>query len=181
MSSVAVKPIKIAITAMGGQGGGVLANWVRDLAESNGYFAQSTSVPGVAQRTGATVYYIEIFPEQAVADAGGKPPVLSLSAVAGDVDIVIAAEWMEAGRAVQRGFVTPDRTTLIASTHRAYAVSEKIVMGDGVADSEAVLQAAKESARRLICADAGGKPPVLSFHPFCCDDYVNITRDGRQA
>ena len=170
---------------MGGQGGGVLANWVRDLAESNGYFAQSTSVPGVAQRTGATVYYIEIFPEQAVEDAGGKQPVLSLSAVAGDVDIVIAAEWMEAGRAVQRGFVTPDRTTLIASTHRAYAVSEKIVLGDGIANSEAVLQATKESARRLICADfqtlAEQHGAVISASMFGALGGAGVLPFNRQA
>jgi hypothetical protein len=38
---------------MGGEGGGVLADWIIDLAESNHYIAQLTSVPGVAQRTGA--------------------------------------------------------------------------------------------------------------------------------
>jgi indolepyruvate ferredoxin oxidoreductase beta subunit len=42
----------------------------------------------------------------------------------GDVDIVLAAELMEAGRAIQRGLVTPDRTTLITSTHRTLAVIE---------------------------------------------------------
>jgi indolepyruvate ferredoxin oxidoreductase beta subunit len=148
----AERPITIAVTALGGQGGGVLAGWIRDLAEANGYFAQSTSVPGVAQRTGATVYYLELFPESA-AQARGKAPVLSLSPVAGDVDIVIAAEWMEAGRAIQRGFVTPERTTLIASTHRDFAVGEKIAMGDGIADSSTVLEAARRAARRLISFD----------------------------
>ena len=39
---------------MGGEGGGVLADWIVDLAEHGGYIAQMTSVPGVAQRTGAT-------------------------------------------------------------------------------------------------------------------------------
>jgi indolepyruvate ferredoxin oxidoreductase beta subunit len=56
------KPIKIAILAMGGEGGGVLADWIVDLAEHNGYLAQTTSVPGVAQRTGATIYYVEAVP-----------------------------------------------------------------------------------------------------------------------
>ena len=45
-----------AILAMGGEGGGVLADWIVDLGEHNGYYAQTTSVPGVAQRTGATIY-----------------------------------------------------------------------------------------------------------------------------
>jgi indolepyruvate ferredoxin oxidoreductase, beta subunit len=50
--------ISLAILAMGGEGGGVLADWLVDLAEHNGHWAQTTSVPGVAQRTGATIYYI---------------------------------------------------------------------------------------------------------------------------
>ncbi len=58
------KAITIAILAMGGEGGGVLADWIVDLAEHSGYRAQTTSVPGVAQRTGSTIYYLEIFPEE---------------------------------------------------------------------------------------------------------------------
>ena len=123
--------IKLAILAVGGQGGGVVTNWIVDLAESQGWYAQATSVAGVAQRTGATIYYIEMVP-----DAGARTPILSLSPSAGDVDIVLAAELMEAGRAVQRGFVTPDRTILIASSHRALAVGEKEVPGNGILSSE---------------------------------------------
>ena len=51
----AARPITIAILAMGGEGGGVLAEWIVDLAEHSGYVAQMTSVPGVAQRTGTEV------------------------------------------------------------------------------------------------------------------------------
>ena len=50
------RPIKLTIAALGGQGGGVLADWLIEIAESENYIAQSTSVPGVAQRTGATIY-----------------------------------------------------------------------------------------------------------------------------
>ena len=56
------KPLAIAVMAMGGQGGGVLVDWIVALCEAQGWMAQSTSVPGVAQRTGATVYYIEALP-----------------------------------------------------------------------------------------------------------------------
>lgn len=97
-----LQPIKIAILAMGGEGGGVLADWIVNLGEENGYFAQTTSVPGVAQRTGATIYYVELFPG---ADNPDTPsPVLALMPMPGDVDVVLASELMEAGRAVQRGF-----------------------------------------------------------------------------
>ena len=55
------RPICILIAALGGEGGGVMADWLIDAAAECGYPAQSTSIPGVAQRTGATTYYLEIF------------------------------------------------------------------------------------------------------------------------
>ena len=111
----------------------MLADWIVDLAQHGGYLAQTTSVPGVAQRTGATIYYVELFPK-AAAQAAGREPVLALMPVPGDVDVVLASELMEAARAVERGFVTPDRTLLIASTHRVFAMTEKIALADGRAD-----------------------------------------------
>ncbi|MBX6329426.1 MAG: indolepyruvate oxidoreductase subunit beta family protein [Pseudolabrys sp.] len=146
------RPLSIAIMALGGQGGGVLVDWLVALCEANGWVAQASSVPGVAQRTGATVYYIETLSVPPAA-RGTLRPVLGLMAAAGEVDVVVAAEWMEAGRAILRGLVTPDRTTLIASTHRAYAVVEKQTPGDGIADPVAVFEAAKSCARRLIAFD----------------------------
>ncbi|MDR0809009.1 MAG: indolepyruvate oxidoreductase subunit beta family protein [Gemmobacter sp.] len=140
--------IKLAVLAVGGQGGGVLTGWIEDLARANGYAAQATSVAGVAQRTGATIYYVEMAPW-----TGGPVPVFSLAPSAGDVDVMISAEMMEAGRAILRGFVTPDRTTLIASTHRALAVSEKMAPGNGIASAEEVRAAAEVAAQRLILAD----------------------------
>lgn len=147
-----IRPIKVAIQAMGGQGGGVLSDWIVSVAEANGYLAQSTSVPGVAQRTGTTIYYVELFPEQQ-ARAAGKEPVLSLMPSPGDVDIMIAAELMEAGRAIQRGLVTPNRTTLITSTHRVYAIVEKQEMGNGILDGSKVLDAGKQAAKNFIYFD----------------------------
>jgi indolepyruvate ferredoxin oxidoreductase beta subunit len=143
------QPIKIAILAMGGEGGGVLADWLVDLGEANGHVAQTTSVPGVAQRTGATIYYVELFPRS----ADGRRPVLALMPLPGDVDVVLASELMEAGRAVQRGLVTPDRTTLIASTHRVYSIAEKAAMADGRVDADNLLAHAKGAARRFIGFD----------------------------
>ncbi|HXN65804.1 MAG TPA: indolepyruvate oxidoreductase subunit beta family protein [Candidatus Acidoferrales bacterium] len=148
----AAKAITIAIVAMGGEGGGVLADWLVDLAEHSGYCAQNTSVPGVAQRTGATIYYIEIFPE-AAAKAAGKEPVLALMPVPGELDIVLASELMEAGRAIQRGLVTPERTTLIASTNRVYSMTEKMAIADGQVNAAKLIEAGAASARRFVHGD----------------------------
>ena len=145
-----IRPITIAILAMGGEGGGVLADWIIDLAEHGGYLAQMTSVPGVAQRTGATIYYVELFPKAAARE---QKPVLALMPVPGDVDIVLASELMEAGRAITRGLVTPDRTTLIASTHRVYTMLERTALTDGRVDGSAMLKASEEASRRLHAFD----------------------------
>jgi indolepyruvate ferredoxin oxidoreductase, beta subunit len=142
------RPICVAILAMGGQGGGVLSDWIVALAESQGWHAQSTSVPGVAQRTGATIYYVEMLPPRA-----GRAPILSLMPAQGEVDIVLATELMEAGRSILRGLVTPDRSTLIASTHRLFAVAEKEKPGDAIADPNTVMDAAGVAARRIIAFD----------------------------
>ncbi|AHE54000.1 indolepyruvate oxidoreductase subunit beta family protein [Sphingomonas sanxanigenens] len=144
--------ITLAILALGGQGGGVLADWIIEIANANGYIAQGTSVPGVAQRTGSTVYYVEMV--RAPAAGANKPaPVLAMMPVPGDVDVVVASELMEAGRAILRGFVTEDRTTLIGSTHRIYAISEKAALGDGRGASDRILDAAERRSARFIGFD----------------------------
>ncbi len=182
----------IAILAMGGEGGGVLSDWIVDIAENAGYFAQTTSVPGVAQRTGATIYYLEIFP-RILSKASGKPPVLALMPVPGEIDVVIASELMEAGRAIDRGLVTRDRTTLVASTHRVYSMNERTAMADGRADSEAFLNAAHSCARMFhradfarIALDAGsvisaallGGLAATGALPFDQSQFVEAIRRG---
>jgi indolepyruvate ferredoxin oxidoreductase beta subunit len=185
------RPITVTIAALGGQGGGVVSDWLIDVARRSGYLAQATSVPGVAQRTGATIYYLEFFP---VADlpAGPCRPIFALMPNPGDVDVVIASEIMEAGRAMQRGLVT-DRTTLIASSHRIYAIQEKSHMADGRADSLQVRALAREHAKRYIefdmqaMAEANGS--VISAAmlgaicgsgalPFAAEQYVEAIRSS---
>jgi indolepyruvate ferredoxin oxidoreductase beta subunit len=150
--SLPERPITILIAALGGEGGGVMADWLIEAAAQCGFPAQSTSIPGVAQRTGATTYYLEIFPAKE-AELNGRSPVLSLTPSPGNVDIMVASELIEAGRAMQNGYVSPERTTLVASTHRIYATIEKMQMGDGRFDSERVIEAGKQLAKRAVLFD----------------------------
>src|SRR5262249_48368416 len=124
-----LRPISILVAALGGEGGGVLTDWIVAAAASQGFPVQSTSIPGVAQRTGATTYYIEMLP--AALPTTVARPILALAPGIGDVDLLVASELLEAGRAVAGGYVTPDRTAAIASTSRAYLVVEKMAMSDG--------------------------------------------------
>lgn len=182
------RPISIAIVAMGGQGGGVLTDWIVQLAENHGWAAQSTSVPGVAQRTGATIYYIEAMPLLV-----GRKPILSLMPTPGDVDVVMAAEFMEAGRSILRGLVTPERTTLIASNHRSFAIGEKIAPGNGIADDGAVTGAIGIAAKAEIIFDLNalaiahgsvisaamfGALAAADVLPFGRESYLDVIRAG---
>lgn len=146
------RALTLVVGALGGEGGGVLTDWIVKAAESQNYPVQSTSIPGVAQRTGATTYYVEIFPATHQ-ELDGKMPVMAMYATPGNMDIVIASELMEAGRLIESGMVTPDRTTLIASTHRVYSIVEKSAMGDGLYDGSNIVEAAQNLAQRPILFD----------------------------
>jgi len=145
-------PICIVIAAMGGEGGGVLTDWLVQAAIAEGLAVQSTSVPGVAQRTGATTYYLEIYPAP-IAQLNGAVPVLGLAPSVGEVDLVVATELMEAARTVARGYSSQGRTRLIASTHRVYAVAEKSAMGDGRADDGQLLRVIEAGTRTRLLFD----------------------------
>ncbi len=145
------RPISILIAALGGEGGGVLTDWIVAAAAELGFPVQSTSIPGVAQRTGATTYYIEIVPVPG--DELPARPVLALAPGIGDVDIVLASELLEAGRTIAGGFVTPDRTLMIASSARSYLVVEKMAMGDGRYDSARLIKAIETNAQRHLLID----------------------------
>jgi indolepyruvate ferredoxin oxidoreductase beta subunit len=152
MTALPDRPITILIAALGGEGGGVLADWIIDAAVHEDFPAQATSIPGLAQRTGATTYYLEIFASKRDT-LGGREPVMSLTPNPSNVDVMVASELIEAGRAMQNGYVSPERTTLVASTHRVYVSSEVMHMGDGRYDSARVLGAARQLARRAVLFD----------------------------
>jgi indolepyruvate ferredoxin oxidoreductase, beta subunit len=127
------KPVTILVGALGGDGGGVLCDWIVAAAQSQGLAVQATQIPGVAQRTGATTYYLEVMPRPP--SAMGEPAVLALNP------------------AILNGFVTPDRTVLIASTHRVLAIAERSAMGDGSFDVGKLLRAVKERSKQHILFD----------------------------
>jgi indolepyruvate ferredoxin oxidoreductase beta subunit len=150
--SAARRPVSVLVAALGGQGGGVLTEWIVAAAEHAGLPVQATSIPGVAQRTGATTYYLEVYPEPL--PAGSPEPVFSLYPMPGDVDVIMASELLEAGRTIEMDYASPERTTLIASTHRLFAIGEKTALGNGIFPAERVEEAARALTRRLIACDA---------------------------
>ena len=163
MAELPERPLTLLIAAIGGEGGAgvepiataggrLLLDWIVAAARAEDYPVQSTLLPGTTQRTGQTTYYVEIYPTPWSA-LGNLEPVLRLSPRPGDVDIVVAYELVEAARQIQSGMVTPDRTTLIASTHRTYTMDEKLAQGDGRFTSGQALAAAQHRSRRAVMFD----------------------------
>ena len=141
--------INMVIAALGGEGGGVLTNWLIAVAERSGWWCQSTSLAGVAQRTGATIYYLEFMPRE----GDQRAPVMSLFPAQGDIDIAVASEIAEAGRMISRGFISPDKSTLITSDHRVFGITEKSATGDGTVDRDLILEMGGRYAKAFIHFD----------------------------
>lgn len=158
-AGMTIEPTRLLIAAMGGEGGGVLAGWITEAALDAGLWVQRTSVPGVAQRTGATTYYLEFLPR-----TGDKRPIMGLHPTPGRVDVMVATELLEAMRVVQAGFVTPDRTRLFASTHRSFTVDEKSAMADGRLDPEPMIAACNAFARKATVQDLSDTAREANCH-----------------
>ena len=146
------RPKSVLICALGGEGGGVLAEWLVDTATRSGYSAQSTSIPGVAQRTGSTTYYFEIFPVP-VAELGGHLPVFSLYPVPGALDVLVSSELLETVRHIGNGMVSPERTLVVSSSSRTLTTAEKLRPGDGRASSEELLKIVQQYSNKAHVFD----------------------------
>jgi indolepyruvate ferredoxin oxidoreductase beta subunit len=187
-----MKPITLLICALGGEGGGVLTEWLVDIARHAGYAAQSSSIPGVAQRTGATTYYVEVFPVP-LSELGGKRPVFSLNPVPGALDAIVSSELLETARQVGNGMSSPDRTLIITSSARTLTTLERMQLGDGRADTGDMLKlvqgfsrahqvfdmaaVARESAT-VVSAVMLGAVAGSGLFPFKREDYEAVVKAG---
>ena len=186
------RPITILVCALGGEGGGVLAEWLVETANAAGHSVQSTSIPGVAQRTGATTYYIEVFPRPD-AELGGRKPVFSLTPVPGAIDLLVSSELLETARQVGAGMANAERTQVISSTARSLTTAEKMQLGDGRAPDDTLMQivrshsaqaqwldmtAAARRAGTVISAVLFGAIAASGALPFAVDAYRRTIRAG---
>jgi indolepyruvate ferredoxin oxidoreductase beta subunit len=190
------RPITLLVCALGGEGGGVLAEWLVDTAIAAGHSVQSTSIPGVAQRTGATTYYIEVFPRPD-SELAGRKPVFSLSPVPGELDLLISSELLETARQIGNGMSDLRRTQVISSSSRTLTTAEKMQLGDGRTRSEVLMevlraqsqsawlldmQALAQQSGTVISAVLMGAISGSGVLPFAPDAYrATIRAGGRGA
>jgi indolepyruvate ferredoxin oxidoreductase, beta subunit len=140
------EPISILLCALGGEGGGVLSEWLIDVARHAGYAAQATSIPGVAQRTGATTYYLEVFPVP-LAELKGRRPVFGLNPLPGRLDMLVSSELLETARQIANGLPSANQTLVITSSARALTTMEKMEMGDGRRDDAQLVKLVQDNSR----------------------------------
>lgn len=186
------RPISLLICALGGEGGGVLTEWLVDIARHAGYPAQSTSIPGVAQRTGATTYYLEVFPVKQ-ADLGARRPIFSLNPVPGALDVMVSSELLETARQVTNGMTGPDRTLVITSSARTLTTQERMQLGDGRSDPADLLKVVGQFSRAhqvfdmaAIARESGtvvsavmlGAIAGSGVFPFRREDYEAVVQQG---
>jgi indolepyruvate ferredoxin oxidoreductase, beta subunit len=185
-------PISLLVCALGGEGGGVLTEWLVDIARRAGYAAQATSIPGVAQRTGATTYYIEVFPVP-LNELAGRRPVFSLNPVPGALDAMVSSELLETARQVGNGMSSPDRTLVVTSSARTLTTQERMQLGDGRTDAAELLKLVQRFSRAhqvfdmaAIAKDTGtvvsavmlGAIAGSGLFPFRREDYETVVRAG---
>lgn len=154
------KLIVVLVSALGGQGGGVLSDWLTTAARLEGFPAQATSIPGVAQRTGATTYLFEVWPYK---DQKTRP-VFSIYPATGAVDLQVSFEPTEASRALMNGYIGAG-TTLITASQRIYSIAEKMFPGDGTIALTPVLKALEVCSRQLKIADVARAAQKTGCHP----------------
>jgi indolepyruvate ferredoxin oxidoreductase, beta subunit len=186
------QPISLLVCALGGEGGGVLTEWIIATAHHAGYAAQSTSIPGVAQRTGATTYYIEVFPTP-ITQLDGKRPVFSLNPVPGALDALVSSELLETTRQIGNGMATKERTLVITSSTRTFTTMERMQLGDGRIDSDRLLGVVRAHSRAHNVFDMGqvareagtivsavmlGAVAGSGLFPFKRADYEAVVSEG---
>jgi indolepyruvate ferredoxin oxidoreductase, beta subunit len=186
------QPISLLICSLGGEGGGVLTEWIIATAHHAGYAAQSTSIPGVAQRTGATTYYVEVFPTP-ISELQCKRPVFSLNPVPGALDALVSSELLETTRQIGNGMATAERTRVITSSARAFTTMERMQLADGRIDSAQLLGVVQAHSRAHHVFDMGqvareagtivsavmlGAVAGSGLFPFKRADYEAVVSEG---
>lgn len=188
------QPISVLLCALGGEGGGVLADWLVAAAHHAGYPVQATSVPGVAQRTGATTYYLEVFPAH-ISTLNGQRPVFGLNPLPGRLDLLVSSELLETARQISNGMVSADRTFVISANNRTLTTFEKMPMGDGRMDDAALLELLTQHSRTrnvldmaTLTREAGtvvsavmlGCIAASGVLPMQKEDFEAAIRDGNE-
>ncbi|TMH07381.1 MAG: indolepyruvate oxidoreductase subunit beta family protein [Betaproteobacteria bacterium] len=164
-----MNPISILICALGGEGGGVLSEWLVDAAQHAGHPMQST------------------FP-QPLSALGGRRPVMSLYPVPGGLDLLVSSELLETVRQIGNGMATPQRTQVISSSSRTLTTHERMQLGDGRVDSEQLADVVRQYSREhhlldmsAVTRDCGTVVSAVMFGAIAASGALPFGREHCEA
>ena len=187
MNEKKTHPITVLICALGGEGGGVLSEWLVEAALRAGFPVLSSSIPGVAQRTGATTYYVEIFPVPD-AELNERRPVFSLYPVPGALDVLVSSELLETVRQIGNGMASAQRTQIITSSARSLTTNERMQLGDGRMSTDALAAAVRRNSREhhlldmsALTLEAGTVVSAVMFGSIAASGALPFSRDVCEA
>lgn len=140
-------PITVLVAAVGGQGGQLFSQWLFDAAKQAGFYPVGVGLPGLSQREGATVYYLEFF------NHADETAFFSPFPERGNVHLLIGLELLELLRAVQDGYLSPDGT-IFGSAHRVLTPDEKLPLKGNFLTAKQALPILQRAAKRCVVFDA---------------------------
>jgi len=109
--------MRILITSVGGMGVGVFVEWLSSAVISTGLIPAVLNLPGVSQRTGRTLSYMEI------QDKDDTP--FSPFPEKGKLDLIISQDFLELLRILKEGY-GGNGCNILGTTYRYYTTYEKL-------------------------------------------------------
>ena len=121
-----------------------MTDWLVNTARIANTPIQATSIPGVAQRTGATTYYLELMTSTTNV---AKHPVFGLSPLPGQIDLLISSELLETGRQISNGMSSPTQTCVISSSNRTLTTQERMGLADSRIPEQELIELIQQFSR----------------------------------
>lgn len=114
--------MRILIPSVGGLGVGVFVEWLSAAVIFEGFKPNVLNLPGVSQRTGRTISYMEI---------ANDTEVFSPFPQKGNVDLIISQEFLELLRVLKEGYGGKG-CNVLGTTYRYYTTYEKLSLNRDV-------------------------------------------------
>ncbi|MCI0453573.1 MAG: hypothetical protein L0Y68_01090 [Candidatus Dadabacteria bacterium] len=146
--------MKILIPSVGGLGVGVFVEWLSAAAILEGLKPNVLNLPGVSQRTGRTLSYIEI--------GNGNAP-FSPFPEKGRLDLIISQEFLELLRTLKEGY-GGESCNVLGTTYRYYTTYEKLSLKRDIYTYKNFRSLIEDNSKHHI---------VIDIHKMGIDDFSN--------
>lgn len=163
--------MKILIPSVGGLGVGVFVEWLSAAAIFQGLQPNVLNLPGVSQRAGRTLSYLEI--------GNGTMP-FSPFPERGRIDLIISQEFLELIRILKEGYGGKN-CRVLGTTYRYYTTYEKLSLKRDVYTYDNLRNVIEDNSEDHIVVDIYkmGIPDFTNAHLLgllCASGYLPVIR-----